>query len=266
MILKTMNDQELLEELRMDTKQIHAHFGKEKYAAYRRAVLRTTHFPVSFTPYEKVSRNKNRWMVFPEAFTRKDAKSPSIPALCRLESSEGTYWYSVGTHLDVLYEHCAISVITPHLIKRVKERLQINPSGLFALQEIFKQLNSKSPIELRGNQLMIRSQQGLIFGEKKGLQYIFKTFIPHQMLNRIQQKKSALLKESYSIEENELINLFFNQVIDEAISKRSKNEHVPKSFTKAMNDLHPILVSMGIRERFFQDKFFHQIYESSPKE
>lgn len=156
----------------------------------RRAIIKSTRFPMIFNPIHYFSRKTNNdWFIFYYAVDKKLAEDAACIAVTQVQTDEGTYVYEyvvAGDH--------NIHVFPPHFFSRYRSRFLKDDS--LGKQELINQFIKNSYIGIMHitptgqEKCALSFQDGYAIGDiisRKEHIYILKTFISKDMLKEDQQ-------------------------------------------------------------------------------
>lgn len=175
MIVASMTDDELLAEVSKDYSSCVNRIEKS-LNVYRRAIIKSSKFPIYFNPIEYTSPRNNMFLLFVEGKSKKDATCPFMTFVAYYLKPEGMYAIMV---FPSRFNSKKIVIYPPHFFERYKERyLEEDIATLDAMKEYFK-FNSANILQFsEGNYYRGSCNHGFVFGEKLGDNInIIKTFI-----------------------------------------------------------------------------------------
>lgn len=156
----------------------------------RRAIIKSTRFPMIFNPIHYFSRKTNNdWFIFYYAVDKKLAEDAACIAVTQVQTDEGTYVYEyvvAGDH--------NIHIFPPHFFSRYRSRFLKDDS--LGKQELINQFIKNSYIGIMHitptgqEKCALSFQDGYAIGDiisRKEHIYILKTFISKDMLKEDQQ-------------------------------------------------------------------------------
>lgn len=156
----------------------------------RRAIIKSTRFPMIFNPIHYFSRKTNNdWFIFYYAVDKKLAEDAACIAVTQVQTDEGTYVYEyvvAGDH--------NIHVFPPHFFSRYRSRFLKDDT--MSKQELINQFIKNSYIGIMHitptgqEKCALSFQDGYAIGDiisRKEHIYILKTFISKDMLKEDQQ-------------------------------------------------------------------------------
>lgn len=156
----------------------------------RRAIIKSTRFPMIFNPIHYFSRKTNNdWFIFYYAVDKKLAEDAACIAVTQVQTDEGTYVYEyvvAGDH--------NIHIFPPHFFSRYRSRFLKDDS--LGKQELINQFIKNSYIGIMHitptgqEKCALSFQDGYAIGDiisRKEHIYMLKTFISKDMLKEDQQ-------------------------------------------------------------------------------
>ena len=191
MIVTSMTDEELLAEVSKDYSSC-VNRVKKDFNIYRRAIIKSSKFPIYFKPIEYTSPRNNRFLLFIEAKSKKDSTGPFMTFVTYFLKPEGIYAIMIYPNSN---NSKSITIYPPHFFERYKERyLEKDIDTLEAIKEFFK-YNSANIIQFtEGTYYRGSCNHGFVFGEKLGENInILKTFITKDMLKGDQNSLNTIL-------------------------------------------------------------------------
>jgi len=151
----------------------------------RRPIIKSKKFPIYFEPVEYVSPRNNRYLIFLEANSKKNALSPIITTVALYNRHDGLYAATIIRMHGYTNKVC---IYPPHFFKRYKERiLNKNVPTIEAIKLFFKNNGSIAGDILDNNNFMGSCKEGFVFGTIISYTLdIFKTIISNKMLKGYQ--------------------------------------------------------------------------------
>lgn len=156
----------------------------------RRAIIKSTRFPMIFNPIHYFSRKTNNdWFIFYYAVDKKLAEDAACIAVTQVQTDEGTYVYEYV----VAGEH-NIHVFPPHFFSRYRSRFLKDDT--MSKQELINQFIKNSYIGIMHISSSLQEkcamsfQDGYAIGDiisRRERIYMLKTFISKDMLKEDQQ-------------------------------------------------------------------------------
>lgn len=156
----------------------------------RRAIIKSTRFPMIFNPIHYFSRKTNNdWFIFYYAVDKKLAEDAACIAVTQVQTDEGTYVYEyvvAGDH--------NIHIFPPHFFSRYRSRFLKDDS--LGKQELINQFIKNSYIGIMHitptgqEKCALSFQDGYAIGDiisRKEHIYILKTFISKDLLREDQR-------------------------------------------------------------------------------
>ena len=232
MITKSMSDEELFRALSTEMDELGRNLTKHKSQAYRKIVLRQRLFPLYFKPFEVKSKGKNTWLVIPVAHSRKDADNSQFILFCKLDSPEGVYWFSMGGDYFTREADATISVLAPHMLRRLNERLNLHIlKSEDLLVEFIKRepKNYISPPETK--QFFHLVDGGIVLGEVVGRRWIHKTFIDDESFSKVNKMKGERLVSGQKKLES------LKQILDSSDNKAEVMEFIDSIYGSYKDEL-----------------------------
>ncbi|SHE59916.1 hypothetical protein SAMN05444405_102167 [Bacteroides luti] len=187
MLTHTMTYKQMQEEFFYDMNNLLLpHLIKVYDKRAKRAILKTTKFPIIFNPVYYTSKRQNRWIIMYYAIDKKLAHDASCVILLTVNTPEGVYVYrkDMGS-FDML-----ITVYPPHFFSRYRSR-QLKDNSLTTEEVIiqFFKNNFDGIIARRDNIAESALREGYALGEVLSREYnltMMKTFITSKMLREDQ--------------------------------------------------------------------------------
>ena len=226
MITKSMSDEELFRALKTEIDELGWNLIKHKGQAYRKVVLRQRLFPLYFKPFEVKSKSKNTWLVIPVAHSRKDADNSQFMLLCKLDSPEGIYWYSIGADYFTREADETISVLAPHMLRRMNERLSLHilKSEDLLVEFIKREPKNYMSYPPESKQFFHLVNGGIVLGEVVGRRWIHKTFIDDESFSKVNKMKGDRLISGQKRLES------IKQLLDSSDNKAAVLEFIDSTF------------------------------------
>lgn len=175
----------------------------------RRAIVKSTRFPMIFNPIHYFSKKTNiDWLIFYYAINKKMAEDAACIAVTEVQTNEGTYVYEYV----VAGEH-NIFIFPPHFFSRYRSRFLKDDA--MSKQELINQFIKNSFIGIMlalgtgRDKCAISFQDGYAIGDVISWQehiFMFKTFISKDLLRKDQQ----FAKLYDQLQERNLLNYFVN--------------------------------------------------------
>lgn len=152
----------------------------------KRAILKTTKFPVIFNPVYFTSKRQNRWIIMYYAIDKKLAHDACCVILLTVNTPEGVYVY----RKDMGPSNMLITVYPPHFFSRYRSR-QLKDDSLTTEEVIIKffKNNFDGIIVRKDNIAETAIREGYALGEILSLEcnlVMMKTFITSKMLKEDQ--------------------------------------------------------------------------------
>lgn len=198
MLVATMNENEILNEVKLDYDNCINYFNSISNK-YRRAVIKSSSFPMKFKPVEFVTKRKNKCLVFIEAKSKKDRDNLFITIMFYFNKPDGIH--AVMPVPDIYGMN--INIYTPHFWKRYKERFIKNQvSTLDAIKIYFNNNPTSTGRTIENGTIQASVQDGIIFLNRINNDIsIVKTFV-----NREQLFENQTLDDSKNTQQLEVIN------------------------------------------------------------
>lgn len=159
---------------------------------YKRLITKSNKFPLYFQPKQWKSKNKNNYLIFFEAQTKKD-KDRIIFSIVGLFEKKGINAFMISNqHKIYLYP--------PHFWKRFRERFLMDEriTTIDSIKRFFK-FNGNVSLNLLDNNMFEGTvSEGVIFGEIVDGVHIVKTFVSKEML--FDSQKNTMMKASERLE------------------------------------------------------------------
>ena len=196
MITRTMNIQEVMNELKEDIHNIQA-FAEQKRIKANKIIKRSVIFPV-FLHAETISKMKNHWLIIFTAFSKVNIDYLiGRVFVCILETNQGKF----VANLVNINGKIEFEFYTSHFFQRYAERCNIDLSGIELIKYYFCQnLATTYTYETENcsdgiiNHVYGTSKEGISLGyQLKDINNstFFKTFISNEMCKKDQMKKFA---------------------------------------------------------------------------
>jgi hypothetical protein len=177
---------------------------------YRRAIIKSSKFPICFKPIDYVTPSRNHFILFLEAKSKKNANDPYVTFVGYYLRPEGIYAAMLipdygGEKKIILYP--------PHFFERYKQRyLNEDVCTLDAIKTYFR-INPTNIIEfIDAKRFRGSCNEGFVFGEMLNSNiFIVKTFVSKAMLkgeqvdlnedfvNYLSELNNRKTKQNYSI-------------------------------------------------------------------
>lgn len=193
----------------------------------RRAIIKSTRFPMIFNPIHYFSKKTNNdWLIFYYAINKKLAEDAACVAVSEVQTNEGTYVYKYV----VAREH-NIYVFPPHFFSRYRSRFLKDDT--MSKQELINQFIKNSYIGIvlilgtGQDKCALSFQDGYAIGDiisRKERIYMFKTFISKDLLRKDQQ----FAKLYDQLQEQNLLNYIVNLKNPEDLLLSEYNCILPK--------------------------------------
>lgn len=151
----------------------------------RRTIIKSKKFPIQFEPVEFISPKQNRYLIFLEANSKKNAENPIITTVALYNRPEGLYAASTSSiHASII----KVNIFPPHFFQRYKERiLGENITTKEAIKLFFRSNNNIVGDISEENEFMASCSEGFVFGSKISYTIdIYKTIISNKMLKGTQ--------------------------------------------------------------------------------
>jgi hypothetical protein len=180
MIVPAMSVTEIQKELSMDYEYCLARIQRDMNQ-YRRAIIKSSKFPMCFKPVDCVTPSRNHFIIFLEAKSKKNANDPFITLVGYYLRPEGIY---AAMLLPTNGSDKHIIIYPPHFFERYKQRyLNEDVCSLDAIKTYFR-INPTNMLKFDNAKKFSGScNQGFVFGEMLSSNVlIIKTFISQDML------------------------------------------------------------------------------------
>lgn len=195
MIIDTMTDVEIYQEVRSEYDNIISYMDKIT-PKYRRPIIKSTKFPMYFTPVEYKSPKGNKYILFFEARTKKDYDGRLLFTIICVYNKNG----GLNVMMFDKPSQRNIMIYSPHLFSRYRTRFlkEETLSSLDVIKRFFK-INPTAMVNLtEGDEFAGTCNEGALFGKfiDEGKITIFKTFVSFDMLFNSQNEYKEDLHES----------------------------------------------------------------------
>jgi len=180
MIVPAMSVTEIYKELARDYDYCVSRIQRDMNQ-YRRAIIKSSKFPMCFKPIDYVAPSRNHFIILVEAKSKRDASDPFITFVGYYLRPEGIY---AAMAFPTSGGEKRIFLYPPHFFERYKERyLKEEVTTLDSIKTYFK-INSANILEFtEGDKFRGSCNQGFVFGEKLLTNvFIIKTFVSNEML------------------------------------------------------------------------------------
>lgn len=146
----------------------------------RRTIVKSKKFPIQFEPVEYISPRQNKYLIFLEASSKKNAESPLMTVVALYNRHDGLYAGAISK----LYGSIKVSIYTPHFFQRYKERILCENVTTRAAMKLFFRNNNNIVGDIsENNDFRASCKEGFVFGETISYTIdIFKTIISNNML------------------------------------------------------------------------------------
>ncbi len=187
MLTRTMTYKQMQEEFFYDMHNLLLpHLIKVYDKRAKRAILKTTKFPIIFNPVYFTSKRQNSWIIMYYAIDKKLAHDACCVILLTVNTPEGIYVY----RKDLGPSNMLITVYPPHFFSRYRSR-QLKDDSLTTKEVIVKffKNNFDGMIARRENIAETAIREGYALGEVLSLEcdlVMMKTFITSKMLREDQ--------------------------------------------------------------------------------
>ena len=200
MIVDSMTDDEVYQELARDRESLTA-WWHHKLEAQRRRVVKCSQFPMKLW-FEHTTPRKNRYLIFTRIFNRKMRGVLTGMAVVRL-TKDGI---SVYTTWITGQQLISPMVITPHAFRRYAERMNVQKKGLELIRHYFEHnANGSDSYNQRVHGRSVRwngedhrascIEEGVLLGQMHNGIFIVRTFITYDMCGEIQQDEFGTHRE-----------------------------------------------------------------------
>lgn len=151
----------------------------------RRTIIKSKKFPIHFEPVEYISPQRNRYLIFLEANSKKNAKYPIITTVALYNRPEGLYAASTSRLNGSIIK---VNIYPPHFFQRYKERILCeNATTKEAIKFFFRNNNKIAGNISENNDFRASCNEGFVFGTTISYTIdIFKTIISNNMLKGTQ--------------------------------------------------------------------------------
>lgn len=190
MILPTFTEKEMMSEYLSDLPEV-LNFSNRLDKKWRRAVIKSSRFPIFSNPNFYTSHRNNRWIVLLEARSKKEFGDLSrITFVCLINDRRGYYAimhsFVGGQPLYIFY--------APHFFSRFRDRVGCGVNGVELVAEFFR-LNSSYVFDFQidtegATHVSGSTAEGVAMGlltENKNI--LFKTIVTYDMLKDEQIEK-----------------------------------------------------------------------------
>lgn len=187
MLTHTMTYKQMQEEFFYDMNNLLLpHLIKVYDKRAKRAILKTTKFPIIFNPVYFTSKRQNRWIIMYYAIDKKLAHDACCVILLTVDTPEGVYVY----RKDMGTDDMLITVYPPHFFSRYRSR-QLKDDSLTTEEVIIKffKNNFDGMIARKENIAEAAIREGYALGEVLSMEcnlVMMKTFITNKMLKEDQ--------------------------------------------------------------------------------
>lgn len=192
MIVPAMSVTEIHNELVKDYDNCISRIDRD-FKHYRRAIIKSTKFPMYFKPIDYTTPSRNKFVILVEAESKKNANDLLITLIGYYLRPEGIYAAMIVPSKNGDKKIC---IYPPHFFERYKERyLQNDLSALEVIKQYFK-INSAITFEVR-EEAGFRGvcRDGYILGKILSHNIlIVKTFVTIKML----KGEQVALRENYA--------------------------------------------------------------------
>lgn len=147
----------------------------------RRTIIKSKRFPVHFEPVEFISSNQNRYLIFLEASSKKNAESPIFTLVALYNKHNGLHAASVRKlHGSII----KLTICPPHFFQRYKERILCeNVTTIDAVKLFFRNNYNIVGEMTTENEFRASCKDGFVFGTSITYSIdILKTIISNNML------------------------------------------------------------------------------------
>jgi hypothetical protein len=219
MLTHTMTYKQMQEEFFYDMHNLLLpHLIKVYDKRAKRAIIKTTKFPVIFNPVYFTSKRLNRWIIMYYAIDKKLAHDACCVILLTVNTPEGIYVY----RKDMGPDNMLITVYPPHFFSRYRSR-QLKDDSLTTEEVIVKffKNNFDGMIARRENIAESAIREGYALGEVLSLEcnlVMMKTFITNKML-----KEDQSLGQIWKNMDQEEMNFLKRSGNEKLIAKVSDN-------------------------------------------
>ena len=185
MITDKMSDMEIFKEVWSERGAVHGYMER-LIPKYRRPIIKSSKFPMYFTPIEFVSRKNNRYLIFFEARNKKDWERGILyTIICLYEKQGGTNVMMFSTVSK------GIHIYSPHFFSRYRSRFLKDDSisPLDVIKRFFK-INPTATISVveDSDEFYGTCNEGAAFGKITADNVIvLKTFVSFEMLHDSQE-------------------------------------------------------------------------------
>jgi hypothetical protein len=219
MLTHTMTYKQMQEEFFYDMHNLLLpHLNKVYDKRARRAILKTTKFPVIFNPVYFTSKRQNRWIIMYYAIDKKLAHDACCVILLTVNTPEGIYVY----RKDMGPDDMLITVYPPHFFSRYRSR-QLKDNSLTTEEVIVKFFKNNFDGMIARREKIAESaiREGYALGEVLSWECnltMMKTFITSNML-----KEDQSLGQIWKSMDQDEIDFLKRSGNEKLISKVSDN-------------------------------------------
>lgn len=151
----------------------------------RRTIIKSKKFPIHFEPVEYISPQRNRYLIFLEANSKKNAEYPIITTVALYNKHDGLYAAAISKlHGSII----KVNIYPPHFFQRYKERILCeNVTTMEAIKLFFRNNSNIAGDMTNENEFRGSCKEGFVFGTTISYTIdIFKTIISNNMLKGTQ--------------------------------------------------------------------------------
>ena len=160
----------------------------------RRTIIKSKKFPIHFEPVEFIFPKQNRYLIFLEANSKKNAENPIITVVALYNRHDGLYAAAISKLYGSIIK---VNIYPPHFFQRYKERILCENVTTKEAIKLFFRNNSNIVGELTTeNEFRGSCKDGFVFGTTINCTIdIFKTIISNNMLKGTQIDLSSKMSK-----------------------------------------------------------------------
>jgi hypothetical protein len=196
MIVPAMSVTEIQKELSRDFEYCFARIQREMNQ-YRRAIIKSSKFPMCFKPIDYVTPSRNHFIIFLEAKSKKNANDPYITFVGYYLRPEGIY---AAMLLPTYGGDKTIILYPPHFFERYKQRYLLEDICTLDAIKTYFRINPTNMLEfVDAKKFRGSCNQGFVFGEMLTSNIlVIKTFVSKEMLKGEQVDLNSKLTKQIS--------------------------------------------------------------------
>jgi hypothetical protein len=160
----------------------------------RRTIIKSKRFPIQFEPVEYISPRQNRYLIFLEASSKKNAESPLMTVVALYNKHDGLYAAAISKLHGSITK---VNIYPPHFFQRYKERiLGENVTTKEAIKLFFRNNSNIAGDMTNENEFKGSCKEGFVFGTTISYTIdIIKTIISNNMLKGTQIDLSSKMSK-----------------------------------------------------------------------